>query len=89
MNHLNLKAGDQVGFTDYMMGSRKTLFTAEVVSPLEGTPLTLLSSTGFWGPGKDAAFAIDQWFTWPTEDVFILEGEDLDYLNSFNETTEE
>ena len=84
-----LKAGDQVGFTDYWMGSRKTLFTAEVVSPLEGTPLTLLSSTGFWGPGKDAAFAIDQWFTWPTEDVFILEGEDRAYLDSFNETTEE
>ena len=82
------KAGDQVGFTDYWMGARKVLFTAEVLS-VPNEREVLLTSTGFWGPGKDAAFAIDQWFTWPTEDVFILEGEDRAYLDSFNETTEE
>ena len=88
MNHLNLKAGDQVGFTDYWMGGRKTLFTAEVLSV--PTPETvLLTPTGFWGPASGEAFGMDQFFTWPIEEVFILEGEDREYLDSFNETTEE
>ena len=79
-----LKQGDQVGFTDYWMGGRLTLFTAEVVT-VPNEKQVLLSSTGFWGPGKGEAYALDQWFTWPIEDVFILEGEDLEYLHSFDD----
>jgi len=84
------KAGDQIGYSDYWMGGRKVLFTAEVVAvlPVE-PPLVLLSSTGFWGPLPDQAWSMNEWYTMPAAEVEILEGEDLDYLNSFNETTEE
>ena len=79
-----LKQGDQVGFTDNWMG-RDVLMTAEVIAiPNENE--VILSPTGFWGPCEGEIYAMDQWFTHPTNDPTLrtLEGEDLEYLHSFD-----
>ena len=82
-----IKQGDQVGFTDDWMG-RDVLMTAEVIA-IPNDKQALLSPTGFWGPLPNTVYAMDVWFTHPLTDptLRILEGEDLEYLHSFDDET--
>ena len=80
-----IKQGDQVGFTDYFMG-RDVLMSAEVIA-IPNDKQALLSPTGFWGPCEGEVWAMDAWFTHPLTDPTLrpLEGEDLEYLHSFDD----